>query len=108
MNYVTYMPDGSLDGGYFQDLQPVHTNCYIEVTEAQRLSWPIYRANAARDGLEPAPPLPQSVEQFNAPILAALASIDAKSIRALREGDAARIASLESQAAALRLQLRKD
>ena len=49
----------------------------------------------------------ESPEQHNAPILAALAAIDAKSIRALREGDAARIASLAAEAIALRLQLRK-
>lgn len=38
-------------------------------------------------------------------ILAALAQIDVRSIRALREGDAARIASLEADAAALRAEL---
>lgn len=41
----------------------------------------------------------------NAPILDQLAVIDAKSVRALREGDAARIAALETDAAALRAQL---
>ena len=47
------------------------------------------------------------VNQFgpNGPILAQLAAIDARSIRALREGDAARIAALEAEAAALRAQL---
>ena len=108
MNYVTYTPDGRLDGGYLQDLHPSHAGSYIEVTEDQRLNWPIYQANAGRNGLEPAPPVPMSAERHNMPILAALDAIDGKSIRALREGDAARIASLESQAAALRLQLRKD
>ncbi len=48
-----------------------------------------------------------SVEQHNAQLLAALLEIDVKSIRALREGDATRIASLEDQAVELRLQLRK-
>lgn len=43
----------------------------------------------------------------NAPILAMLAAIDAKSIRPLREGDAARVAMYEAEAAALRSQLRK-
>jgi hypothetical protein len=37
-----------------------------------------------------------------------MAALDAKSIRPLREGDAARIAAIESQMAALRSQLRKD
>lgn len=45
--------------------------------------------------------------QINAPILSQLDFLDAKSIRALREGDAVRIASIESEAAALRLQLVK-
>ena len=49
-----------------------------------------------------------SIESHNAPILAELARIDAKSIRPLREGDAVRVADLEAQAAALRLQLRKE
>lgn len=43
----------------------------------------------------------------NAPILAMLAAIDAKSIRPLREGDTARVAMYEAEAAALRSQLRK-
>jgi len=45
---------------------------------------------------------------LNAPILEQLERIDAKSIRALRENDQARITSLEAEAAALRLQLVKD
>jgi len=52
------------------------------------------------------PRLPAVV--LNAPILAQLATIDGKSIRALREGDQERISALESEAAALRLQLVKD
>lgn len=50
----------------------------------------------------------QSAAEHNAPILAALEGLDAKSIRPLREGDAARVTALEQQAAALRLTLRKD
>lgn len=48
-----------------------------------------------------------SVEQHNTQILDALEIIDRKSIRALREGNNARIAELESQASELRLQLKK-
>lgn len=48
-----------------------------------------------------------TMEQFNAPILAQLAALDAKSIRPLREGDSARVTVLEVEAAALRLMLRK-
>lgn len=51
---------------------------------------------------------PLTMEEFNAPIMAELAAIDAKSIRALREGNAERIADLEQQAEALRVQLRKE
>jgi hypothetical protein len=52
-------------------------------------------------------PAPQpSVEEYNAPILAALADIDARSIRPLRAGDKAALAELEKQAQDLRAQLR--
>jgi hypothetical protein len=47
------------------------------------------------------------VEEYNAPILAQLAEIDAKSIRPLREGETARVRELAEQAAILRSQLRK-
>lgn len=50
----------------------------------------------------------KTAAEFNAPILAALAEIDAKSIRPLREGETERVAELAQQAAALRAQLRKD
>lgn len=48
----------------------------------------------------------ESKREWNAAILAALEAIDAKSIRALRECDDARIAELERQAASLRDQLK--
>lgn len=48
-----------------------------------------------------------SPEEHNAPILAALQAIDAKTIRPLRENDAARIAELEQKAKELRNQLMK-
>lgn len=50
---------------------------------------------------------PVSNEVYNAPIFAALAEIDSKSIRALREGNQVRIDALESEAVVLRIQLRK-
>jgi hypothetical protein len=56
INYVTYDEDGNLTGGYLQELHPLHQNCYIEVDEYIRLNWPNYRANAARDGVEPINP----------------------------------------------------
>ena len=55
----------------------------------------------------PAPVPPISDDLHNAAILAQLEAIDSKSIRPLREGDMVRVSSLEMQAAALRLQLRK-
>lgn len=62
INYVTYQPDGTLDGGYLQELQPEHANRYILCNDEVRQSWPLYRANAARDGVElipysPPPPM---------------------------------------------------
>lgn len=41
-------------------------------------------------------------EEINAPILAQLAEIDKKTIRPLREGDSARVAALDAEAAELR------
>lgn len=52
---------------------------------------------------EPADPLPNP---RIAAIHAELEALDRKSIRALREGDAARIDDLEAQAEALRVELR--
>lgn len=49
-----------------------------------------------------------SATEINAPILAALEAIDAKSVRPLREGDAVRVAALETEAEALRARLVKD
>lgn len=48
-----------------------------------------------------------NIELHNAPILAALADIDRRSIRALRENDPVRIAALESEAEVLRAKLMK-
>ena len=53
----------------------------------------------------PDPVDPPTAAEINAPIYAALDEIDRKSIRPAREGDAARLAALEVQAAALRSQL---
>ena len=49
----------------------------------------------------------QDKDDRNAPIYAALDELDRKSIRPAREGDTARLAALEVQAAALRSQLVK-
>lgn len=48
-----------------------------------------------------------SIAEINAPILAQLIDIDLKSIRALRENDAAKISDLNNQASTLRIKLIK-
>jgi len=58
MIYVTYDADGNLTGKFDQELQPAHVACHIEVTAAQGANWRGYRANAARNGVEPAPAVP--------------------------------------------------
>lgn len=54
---------------------------------------------------KPAPPV-ETDEEYNEPILAELAEIDAKSIRALRDGDDDYIAQYSAAAADLRALLR--
>lgn len=112
MEYVTYNEAGILIGSYMQDLQPEHQGHYIEVNSEQRVNWVNYRANIDRNGLLPAPAVEISLDAYNAPILAALQAIDAKTPRAMREalisGDTTRVQALEEEAAELRLQLRKD
>ena len=51
-------------------------------------------------------PKPPTVDEQNAPIKEQLNTIDLKSIRALREGDAVRLKVLDDQAKALRIQLK--
>lgn len=55
MRYVTYDETGRLTGCYLQDLPPEHVSVHIEVSEGLALNWPAFRANAPRDGIEPAP-----------------------------------------------------
>jgi hypothetical protein len=76
MDYVTYAPDGKLTGGYQQDLHPSHDGAYIEVSEDIRKKWVLYRANAARNGVELAP-----VDQPTAGQIAETARVEAKRIR---------------------------
>ena len=59
------------------------------------------------EGNTPLPVDPPTAAEINAPIYAQLDAIDAKSIRALREGDASRVAAIEAQATALRATLVK-
>lgn len=55
--YVTYLPDGALDGCYLQDPPEDHAARMIPIDEAQAGSWVSLRANEARDGVEPRPPI---------------------------------------------------
>lgn len=57
MKYVTFDEAGALTGAYWQDLQPEHVGAFIEVGDAQYAAWVTFRANAGRDGLEPADPV---------------------------------------------------
>lgn len=65
--YVTYDPaTGSLTGAFQQDVQPDHVAVHIPISGDVHQSWPLYRANDARDGVELLPPvvypLPPQIE----------------------------------------------
>jgi len=51
-SYVTFAADGNLTGGYLQEPPAEHADCHIGVSNEVRVTWPLYRANEARDGLE--------------------------------------------------------
>ena len=65
MEYVTYSIDGNLTGAYLQELHVAHAENHIEVTAEERINWVLYRANAARDGVEllPVQPVKPAVPQ---------------------------------------------
>lgn len=77
MQYVTYDPSGNLTGAFWQDLIPAHAANHIEVTAQQYAQWVTFKANAGRDGLEPAPAPPVAVPQFVTMRQARLALLDA-------------------------------
>lgn len=80
-----------LDSAEFEHLLP--EGC-VEITDAEA------------DILANPPPTAEQVKATRtAEIKAALTGLDAKSIRPLRDGDAARLADLEAQAEALRKEL---
>jgi hypothetical protein len=56
VGYVTFLADGTLDGSYFQVPPEEHLVRMIEVDDAIRAAWVNYRANDARDGVDPLPP----------------------------------------------------
>jgi len=60
ITYVTYDPaTGGLTGAYIQEPPAAHIDCMIEVEPDVHAEWTRYRANEARDALEPInPPVP--------------------------------------------------
>ena len=55
VRYVTYAADGTLDGCYLQVPPPEHAPRMILVEDSIAPEWVGYRANEARDGVEPLP-----------------------------------------------------
>jgi hypothetical protein len=75
ISYVTYQPDGALDGSFIQVPPDEHIGRMIVVGDAIRADWPLYRANVARDGVEllpPAPPPTPTQAEYTAVMQAAL------------------------------------
>lgn len=62
--YVSYNAAGELTGYYFQVVHPDHEAAHIVLDGPLPQPWVVYRANAARDGVEIAPPAPPDVEQL--------------------------------------------
>jgi hypothetical protein len=68
VRYVTFQPDGTLDGCYLQVPPEAHVGCMIAINESLAAEWPHYRANAARDGVEVLPPAPPAPPQVPATV----------------------------------------
>jgi hypothetical protein len=62
VTYVTYTPDGALDGCFTQVPGGDHLTRMIVVDAAISPVWVLYIANAARDGIELAPVAPAAPE----------------------------------------------
>lgn len=58
VRYVTYQPDGLLDGCYLQVPPDEHAGRMILIDEAHASAWVNYRANEARDSVELTPSVP--------------------------------------------------
>jgi hypothetical protein len=112
------MPHAWIENGAVRDVcHGIPTECYHpDIAKFYDTEVPPGTENGATlvDGEWVNPPPPVYVPQPDVPVvqvrtradvLADLASIDMRSIRALREGNAARIAELEAQAVALRAEL---
>jgi hypothetical protein len=79
VRYVTFDVDGRLDGCYLQPLREEHAERMIVIDEALAPAWVNYRANEARDGIEPMPrPAMQDIESLKVAALArTYADVDA-------------------------------
>jgi hypothetical protein len=75
MIYVTYDQSGSLTGYFVQELHDEHAANHIELSGEPVPHWTSYIANAARDGLDIAPPavhepvVPSSIPMLNAALI---------------------------------------
>lgn len=78
LSYVTYQPDGTLDGSYLQAPPEEHVGRMIVVDEPTRAAWVQYRANAARDGVELIPPAPAPLPTESQYVDAIQSMLDAK------------------------------
>jgi hypothetical protein len=61
LRYVTFTVDGALDGCYLQIPPEEHVGHMVVIDEDLAPAWVNYRANEARDGVEPIPVLPRVV-----------------------------------------------
>jgi len=78
LSYVTYLPDGALDGAFLQVPREEHAERMIPVDDAVRIAWKNYRANEARDGVELAPAAPHPKPAVPDYVAAVQAMLDAK------------------------------
>jgi hypothetical protein len=77
-NYVTYLPNGFLDGCFLQEPPEDHLERMIEVPPEFAANWTSYRANEARDGVELAAPMPAAAPEVLDYTAAVQAMLDAK------------------------------
>lgn len=104
-SYVTYDASGNLDGAYLQSVHPDHAARHISVPANVRLNWALYRANAARNGVESLPAVapsgagvPQSVTRRQARqalLLAGLLDSVVPAIEAIPDAMQRRLAQIE-------------
>jgi hypothetical protein len=76
--YVTYTDAGTLDGCYLQVPPEDHISRMIVVDDDLAWTWPQYRANDTRDGVEPLPATPAPLPQVPDYKVAVQAMLDAK------------------------------